>query len=81
MMADAGADLIELEIGCELLSIVGKCDGAIAVVGEQIFQARRPGAIMRRMVLGETRSAVAASATVIKGAIGGPVRVEFVSTE
>jgi hypothetical protein len=33
------------------------------------------------MVFGETRSAVAVSATVIKGGMGGPARVELVSTE
>ena len=40
-----------------------------------------PRAIMRRMVFGETRSAVAVSATVIKGAMGGPVRSELASAE
>jgi hypothetical protein len=33
------------------------------------------------MVFGETRSAAAASATVIRGATGGPVRVELVAIE
>jgi hypothetical protein len=33
------------------------------------------------MVFGETRSAVAVSATVIKGAMDGPVRDELASTE
>jgi hypothetical protein len=40
-----------------------------------------PRAIMRRMVFGETRSAVAVSATVINGTLGRPVRVELASVE